>query len=161
MSDYRRIGIALSMNGQESAVIEHGLRLADELQAEAVLVHVIEELVGVPLEGATAGTTIPETPVRTQSDENPRLRALQRYAAQQCGSSLSDWRPPSAVILEGPVVESLAGMSRDLDLLVIGHHHATFIERLFNRGTDESINNRSACPLFVIPFGIDSPSNAE
>ncbi|MFW5846350.1 MAG: universal stress protein, partial [Planctomycetota bacterium] len=115
---------------------------------QVTLIHVVETLVGVPLE-AEAPLVASSQPVDARGNE---ANAVQRYAAYQLGLDIGNWPAPRVRVCEGDAAEALAEVSQDFDCLVLGHHHTSFLRRIAGRTTDETLCECCACPLFVVPY---------
>ena len=54
-------------------------------------------------------------------------------------------------VQHGDVVASLTKVSKEVDLMVLGHHHVTGFFRHFFFTDDEKLLDRSHCPILIVP----------
>jgi nucleotide-binding universal stress UspA family protein len=61
------------------------------------------------------------------------------------------------VVLEGVALERMTEASADLDLLVLGSRRYGPVRRVLLGGLSSLMIQRSACPVLVVPRGVDAP----
>jgi nucleotide-binding universal stress UspA family protein len=90
------------------------------------------------------------------SDESRAALALARRIARAAGATLESLTAPS-----DRAAEWLAKRSRDLDLLVVGSRSYGPVRRLLLGSTSTRLVREAACPLLVLPRGVDATATDE
>lgn len=142
---YKTIAIAVSGHGREANHIAHGLALARALKARLRIVHVAAS--SLMMAGYAMGHFV-ETPV--ERDDPCRSEGCLEGYVREYGFTDLDEVGTTYEVVSGDCIERLASLSGDVDLLVLGHHHAGIME-WFGRSDDERVLGRSDCPVLIVP----------
>jgi nucleotide-binding universal stress UspA family protein len=71
---------------------------------------------------------------------------------------LADFHGVIGIVLEADAHhprEALSGLAHEVDLLILGSHHHTFLRRIVLGDTVEGLSRRTPCPLLVLPHARD------
>jgi nucleotide-binding universal stress UspA family protein len=90
------------------------------------------------------------------SDESRAALALARRIAQAAGATVESLTAPA-----DRAAAWLADRSRDLDLLVVGSRSHGPVRRLLLGSTSTRLVRETACPLLIVPRGIEEPAADE
>jgi manganese transport protein len=135
---YRRIGVAVEFEGSDDAVLEQGLALARDHQAELVVLHVVEGL-GASYLGA-------ETRDQESRIDESRMEQMVNHLRQahpRTEGYLGYGDPPEQLVR---LAEEQA-----LNLLVLGTHGHRFFADLALGQTVSPLLHRLTIPVLVVP----------
>ncbi len=135
---YRRIGVAVELEGADDAVLTQAAALARSHGAGLVLIHVVE---GIP-----AALLGPQADDRESRSDRLRIGEL---AAHLAGQGLQ----VSGALGYGRPVDELVRISREkqLDLLVMGAHGHRLLADLTLGQTVAPVLHRLSIPVLVVP----------
>jgi nucleotide-binding universal stress UspA family protein len=153
----KKIIIALDYDKSAEKVAEAGYELAKGLHAEVVLLHVVDEpayytsTAYSPIMGFTGFN---ETEM-LQADIGMLEREAKRYL-QECKKHLGD-EMIDTIVLEGDFTEAVSNAvtTYNADLLIMGTHSRTGIDRLLMGNLAEKILKHTIIPVLVIPTHIE------
>jgi nucleotide-binding universal stress UspA family protein len=141
LMSFRRILIAVEKGPIATHAVDIGLELASTLKAETALIHVAE-----PPVSYGSDTGIPPA----------ELTALAREEGQRLLTGIRErQRLPSSTLefLEGgnPVVEILkAAKAWPADLIVVGSHGRSGLDRVLLGSVAEAVVRQAPCPVLVV-----------
>jgi manganese transport protein len=135
---YRRIGVAVELEGGDNAVLAQAAALARAQGALLVIVHVVE--------GTTAAFYGAEADDRESRTDRERMAELSEHLRK-------DGLDVHGVLGYGSPPEELVRLSRDeqLDLLVVGTHGHRFLADLALGQTVAPMLHRLSIPVLVVP----------
>ena len=141
----RRIAVATSLDEASRTAARRALQIADATGATLLLLHAIGP--GVQT-GASYGMTPAVPPVVEDSEwlENGVAARLEAFNREELGGRATVLRA------RGHLAHELSRLAHegDADLLVMGHHHAGFLERLLLGSVAEQVARHPPCStLFV------------
>jgi nucleotide-binding universal stress UspA family protein len=147
MSGWTRILAAVQVDSSSAEVLVQVGLLAHWSGAEVHLIHVFETPgYGGPVELVpTAG--------RVATEGLDHWRSAKAMAAMMNDLLLGGARVIKGHMRHGVVEDQLLGMAAQgaFDLLVIGNHHPSRLERTFSGDLAGVLLNRCPCPLLVVP----------
>jgi nucleotide-binding universal stress UspA family protein len=137
----RRVLIAVDDSAPSESALDRGVRLAQELGARVVLVHV------APAATVTAPEFAYELTVAQPEVRQEGERLLQRLAAQ-VPAELID----SLVLREGYASRQIVDAAEEVgaDLIVIGTHGRGMLGRFLLGSTAESVVRHAHCPVLTV-----------
>ncbi|RVU01935.1 universal stress protein [Mucilaginibacter limnophilus] len=148
------IGIDDSKYAEHAA--RYGFNLARKFDAAVGLVHIIEPVVtsldtsdsilGMPMANVASGPEEMEL-VNAQEDNSTRLmnRVISEMAGDLQVSNFSEYGSTSEGILQ-------CSIEFKADLIVLGTHKRSGLERLFSGSVAEAIIRKADIPVLVVPF---------
>jgi nucleotide-binding universal stress UspA family protein len=147
MSFVKKIMIPTDGSGYSGYAVEYAVKLCRALDAEAILVSVIDiryEMYGAYNE-VSSGIRIEEL-VREQI-----AHALDRHAAEMMGQGLTVRK----LIRVGDVIHELLDVIREegVDMVVIGTHGRKGVSRFLLGSTAEKLVRSAACPVLTVRPG--------
>lgn len=149
-----RILIAVDDSRQAEYAAEFGFNIAGFYKAEVGLVNVVEPIV-LPSSGSDSITGMSTdismvdeaemVRIQTESAENNLKRILKNYAGQLKITNFMEY---------GLTAEAIIKCSTEFgaDLVVIGTHSRTGLDRLFMGSIAEHVVRHSKVPVLVVPF---------
>lgn len=148
------IGIGDSKYAEHAT--EYGFNLAHQLNAEIGLVHVIEPIVGIPASPVDTSLTVPfdntadlVTPEFISIEEEVAKKAIDNAVkAHGEGFTISTFTE------YGDTADSILECSKTFgaDLIVIGTHSRTGIDRFIMGSVAEHVVRHSDVPVLVVPM---------
>jgi manganese transport protein len=134
---YRRIGIALEVSGDDAQILSGVLPLVRASEAEIVLIHVVES--------ATArviGTTVLDEEARQDGDYLERVAVELRRAGITCTTRIGAGEPE----------DEIARIAKEeaLDLIVTGSHGHRLLGDLFHGSTTSELRHRTKVAVLTI-----------
>lgn len=153
----KKIVIALDYDKSAEKVAAAGYELAKDLHAQVLLLHVVDEPVYYsstgysPIMGFT-GFTEREM---VQADTGMLHKEAKRYL-QECKKHLDD-ETIETMVLEGDFAEAIlkAVTTFNADLLVMGTHRRTGIDKLIMGNLAEKMLHHLTIPMMVVPTHIE------
>lgn len=133
---YKNIAVALAGNQDEAVVIQEAVRLSEALEANLSVVHVNDPSAG------KISMMMPSERLVTEDD----LR-------QQCREAgFAELAETIEVRLEvgASYAKGIARVTKDADVLVMGHHKQNPIIAAFKDSTDEDVMNLVDCPVLIV-----------
>jgi nucleotide-binding universal stress UspA family protein len=160
--------LAIEMNEDDRPLLEVAQLYAKALAAKLYLVHVMPpepDFVGLPKEGEAepAGGGVVEPTLETANVEVGYAydRELAAERARGAHAELAVWRerleaagvPSTALLIEGPAAEKIAGEARKLDcgLIIVGAHHRGLLGQWLHGSTSREVLRDAPCPVLVVP----------
>ncbi len=144
---------ALDLQGNTHLVVEKALDMAERLNAQLHLVHVIAP-VGTYI---TTNMVDPLSGVDTTmlANELDIVDSQKQIAQEQLDKIASELLPAQVVakVLIGPVEEEVANYAQEINaiMIVVGTHHRRGLARLIYGETSVRILHESQIPILVIP----------
>ena len=131
--------IYLSLAGQdnESGLIAEAIRIVTELNANLTVIHINDPNAGM-------GHMMPDTNPKITKEE-----MMGYFIKAGFGAFVNEiiFR-----LFEGkPFAAAIAEVTRDADLLIMGHHHKNLLKALLIHGIDERVADRIQCPVLLVP----------
>ena len=135
----RRVMAAVDLSSAARPTIAGAERMAALLNAQLIVLHVIEPL---PIVDGVSLTISPEE-VRQRSEEE-----LERAIWPHISSKATE-----RLVREGPAIETIAHIvsERDIDLLVVGSHGRGLVDRLLLGSATERLLSRLPTSMLVVP----------
>ena len=150
----KKVLIALDYNPTAQKVAEAGFSLAESLNAELTLLHVITE----PAFYATPGFSpimgfngyVDVSPTVLNSVEGLKNASLQYL--DKTRQHLGD-ETIQTLVKEGDFAETILKTAEELhsDIIVLGSHSQKWLENIVMGSVTEKVMNHSSMPLFIIP----------
>ena len=135
---YRRIGVAVELEGTDDAVLAQAAALARLHGASLVTVHVVE--------GTAAAYLGPEADDRESRSDRQRMTELVEHLRR-------DGLEAEGLLGYGNPVDELVRLAREqrMDLLVVGSHGHRFLADLALGATVAPVLHRLSIPVLVVP----------
>jgi manganese transport protein len=143
---YRRIGVAVELEGGDEGVLAQAAALARLHGAPLVLIHVVEGPAA-----AVHGPAADDRESRSDRAGIAELVAHLRGAGLDADGVLGYGDPPPELVR--------IARERDLDLLVLGTHGHRFLADLALGQTVAPVLHRLAIPILVVPTAARSPGS--
>jgi nucleotide-binding universal stress UspA family protein len=150
-ADAARIGVAFDGTPESDEALAFALAVVERTGGSVSCFTVLEPA------DRTGSTSVPgwvPSPAAEESRnahaQSIALRALDQAPAGALGSS---------EVLRGPVVDTLSGVSHELDLLVCGSRGYGALRSVLAGSVSRGLADKAACPLLVVPRQL-SPSTA-
>ena len=135
-----RILLATDLSPASAAAAEEALRLAGGLQAELLVVSVIDHAGEV-----ATGRRLPRSDQRREARTSAAQQLVARGRQQGVRTSFLVWEgEPGPAILEAAVSESA-------DLIVVGSHRRGPVQRVLLGSVSEHVVRNAHCPVLVVP----------
>jgi nucleotide-binding universal stress UspA family protein len=138
-----RMLVAVDLSPASEALVEYAVRLADQTGAELTVVHVY------------TATDVAEAQQRGVYVDRfvESVRGDVAYLLTRAGADLQ--RVRIAIAMGQPVDEILsAAGAPGVDLIVMGTHGRTGLDRLLVGSVAEGVLRRAPCPVVVMPYGV-------
>jgi nucleotide-binding universal stress UspA family protein len=154
-SKFKRILVGCDFSAASDQALQYGLNLAQELQSELHLVHVIAPAVYENLLKSSA-TSAP--------GRSPELREqLKARLAARLPEESYHWCDPKTQILAGRPFEEITkyAVIHKMDLIVLGARGLGLVEKLSVGSTTDRVARQAPCPLLSVgaqPGPADKPS---
>jgi nucleotide-binding universal stress UspA family protein len=155
----QRVLIALDYDPTAQKVAETGYSIANAMNAEVTLLHVIAEqryysaLSYSPIMGYTGYSNIdPALNLNTDDVKKASYDFLDKSRQHLGGEKIK------TIVAEGDFAESILEQANDLkaDLIVMGTHSKRWLEKVIMGSVAEKVLKHSTIPLLIIPTkGID------
>jgi nucleotide-binding universal stress UspA family protein len=139
----RRVGIAFDGSRESEAALDAGIGLARRLGGDVHAITVLEPLQWAPSYGWPSA--YPYEDLRASRAEWAQTladRALQAIPEGMAGTS---------EVIPGAAVETLAGASTELDILVCGSRGYGSARQVLAGSVGRGLAHEAACPLLVVP----------
>ena len=148
----KKILIALNFGSAAETIAKTGFEIASAMNAELLLVHVVNDRFEYDLPLDIVGLENVSTVLKYKNINEIKVQAscfLAAIAAQLGGTNIR------ILVTEGETVETIVatGISEKADLIVIGSHRFAGAKRRSHSYTASVILNRSKIPLLTVPIG--------
>lgn len=138
--DIRRILVAVQDAEHDATVVDRAACIARQLNAEIVLLHVLEPVVAYATEWDYSA------PPDTQ-----RMRTEAREMLEMLAGRATDLKVARELREGEPTVQILSvAQDRGVDMIVMGTHGPGRIEQLFMGSTASAVIRRASCPVMVM-----------
>ena len=141
---FRRILCPVDFSLPSAAALDRALSIAQEAEAELLLLHVLEWPVGrEPV--AIPGFNVAEYHVYREQEAAAEL-------AKMIPPSVRDWCTPSTYLVHGKPYEQILGLAGDhaVDLIVIGVHGRSALDVALFGSTTNQVIRGARCPVLTI-----------
>ena len=136
---YKTILISLEGKEEENSVIHEAVRVASNLDAELMVIHVNDPGAG------KVHMVMGLLQLKTEDDLRNQFRTL-GY------ETIAD--KIKIMIVEGTnYPKEIAKASENADLLVTGHHHKNRLFAALIDSIDERVSDLVSCPMLIVPCG--------
>jgi len=148
------VGIDDSKYAENAA--EYGFKLAESLNAQLGLVHIVENMVmpnsgsadtilGVPMMGLNNPNELEIIDAQTEISENLLERTAKKFAGKLQVTHFNEY---------GPTVDGIINCATEFkaDLIILGTHHRSGFDRLLMGNVAEDVLRHSKIPVLVVPF---------
>jgi nucleotide-binding universal stress UspA family protein len=140
----KRILVGCDFSSDSNLAYQYGLSLAQEVEAELHLIHVVEP----PIYQSVL-------PGMLDVNENPRqpiLSILEEKLDQMVPEDARHWCKLNTTLLEGKPDEELSRYARlnDIDLVVLGVRGHSLVETLFVGSTTDRVARSAPCPVLAV-----------
>jgi nucleotide-binding universal stress UspA family protein len=150
----KKILVAIDCTPSAYKVAEQAYSLGKAMNAEIVLLHVVEDVgyymspIYDPIMGL--GTTVSTNIVSSDTLQNTDKGAI--HFLEKIKSHLQN-EGLRIIILHGNIVENILEFAKQehVDIIVIGTHSRSIIEELFLGSTAHKLIKQESFPIFVIP----------
>jgi nucleotide-binding universal stress UspA family protein len=156
--EIKKVLIAIDDSKFSEHAAEYGFDIARSYSAEVGLVHIVEPIVyppagndtltGIPFEvGAVTDKEL--ITAQTESSENIISRTIKKFAGDLQVTHFTEY---------GLTAEGILGCSREFnaDLIVVGTHSRTGLDRLLMGSVAEYVVRHSDVPVLVVPLKEES-----
>ena len=136
MAHYNKIMVALIGDGSEQPVIEQAVNIANDLNANLVVIHVNDLHAGEM-------SMMMDSPKKVTADKIQDQ--IKEYGYESILGKLE------FIIAEGEsIAKTIEHHCKDFDLLIVGHRKMSEFKANFMDSVDEGITNLVACPVLVV-----------
>ena len=150
----KKVLIALDYNPTAQKVAEAGYLLGKSMEAEITLIHVISDPVYYssteysPIVGFTGYMEIGSV----QLDSIEGLTNASQHFLDKIKKHLED-ENIQTIVAEGDFAEAILAAAKKMhaDLIVIGSHSRTWLEKVLMGSVTEKVLNLTSIPLFIVP----------
>ena len=141
----KKVLIAMDYDITSKKVAEEGYTLAQSMNAEAILLHVISEL---PVYYSESNYTH-EFKVDMMDDLNKTTQAFLDKAKKQLGDEAVQ-----TVLKEGEIADTILKTAKemDVDIIVMGSHSRKWLESIILGSQAEDVLENSLIPVLVVPI---------
>jgi nucleotide-binding universal stress UspA family protein len=146
MIEIRDILCPIDFSDCSRRALDHAVTIAKWHDSRVTLLHVFNILPVVAyVEG---GETLPATPVLC-ADRDALVTSVQKFADAEVGSSV----PLTCDVAEGDIADTVLSKARTLrsDLIVMGTHGRSGLERVILGSVTNKVLRRSECPVLSVP----------
>jgi nucleotide-binding universal stress UspA family protein len=139
---FRRILIAVDESEPTGRVVEAGATLARRLEARVALVHVVDPRLDAAPE---PGIPLPELLTDLEKAGQEFLRQLRDRLLASLEAEL--------FVRDGRPADEILAVAREwgADLIVIGTHEHSGLQRLLMSSTTTSVVDHAPCPVLTVP----------
>ncbi|HPQ41683.1 MAG TPA: universal stress protein [bacterium] len=135
---YDRIFLCLEGISNETHLIREAMRVGLALNASLTVVHINDPHAGKPL-------LLMDSLPRITRDDMVRMFEEAGYGDAAGGLTFR-------VMDDDAYSDTIVNLSREADLLIMGHrHHSRLMGALIN-STDEQVADRVSCPILLVPL---------
>jgi nucleotide-binding universal stress UspA family protein len=144
INKFDKVLIAMDYNPTSIKVAEVGFTIAKAMNAEVILVHVIEDLVTYSLTYLNMGPL--------QLDSVMELKDASEQFLQKTKKLLGDMAIQT-VVKEGDFAECILSTAQelDVDVIVMGSHSRKWLENIVMGSVTEEVLRKTTTPIFIIP----------
>ncbi len=158
MTTFKKILIGVDNSKYAEHAAKIGFGLAKSFNAHVGLVHIIEPAflappvtdttMGMPLQGGADINGMEVMDIQNEMSENIIDRTIKHYAGELLVTHFTEF---------GSTADGILNCSKEFaaDLIVIGTHSRSGIDRLFMGSVAEDVIRTSTIPVLVIPLGIE------
>ncbi len=140
-----KVLVACDFSSLGRGALAYGAELAQETDAELILVHVAEPISPDLPPGAKP------TPARMRELLADRNGSIRDQLAEDMAVAAKDFTNWSDVVADGEPADTIArvAMERNCDLIVLGSHGRSGVQRLLLGSVAEGVMRRAHCPVLV------------
>jgi universal stress protein A len=147
MSRYRRVLVPVDFSACSERLVRKAADLAEPHGAELILLHAIELPPGLNLSARMVGADGEQAPVREhlQREAEERMAPLMGVASERGATA-------SYRIVHGPAAATVLRQAEQLpaDVIVVGSHGRTGVQRLILGSVSEAILRHAAVPVVTV-----------
>ncbi len=152
----RQLVVATDFSDPASRALDYAMVIAKQFEAHLELVHVFNVPLQVPLEGSgpALSTGTPAIPTPNTSLLFEQRKALEQKLEQLAAECNARGVPTSHRLLQEEKAERAivdAAQDAEADLIVLGTHGRTGLERLLLGSVAEGVLRRTTLPVLVVP----------
>ena len=140
----KRIGVGYDGGAESAAALALAGAIAARAGGQLLVTAVVDDRIPVLLRSALNGVVASEWTDAIRAEEG-RLRQEARHAAAATGAEVR------VEVTRGRPASALLGMSKDIDLLIIGSRRWGPVSRLLLGSTGEALMHGAACPVLAVP----------
>jgi universal stress protein A len=124
--------------------LDYAVSLSKEYNAKLYLLHVVHDI------SMTAGWQVPH--IRVDELYRDMEEGAKKQIEKCCEEDLRDVKDVEKIVIRGIPDEEILKVARDekIDIIVIGTHGRTGIDRLLFGSTAEKVVRRSPCPVLSV-----------
>ena len=134
---YKNILLALCGRGDENNVICKAMELKNQLEANKTVVHVNDPRAG-------------EMSMMMDAPKKITVDAIKERISL-CGFKEDAENIHIQIIESKSIAQAITQLTRDVDLLILGHRRMSTFKEHFLDSVDEGIVNHAHCPVMVVP----------
>ena len=136
--DYKKIMVALAVEGDEIPVIQQAIHIAKRYQAKLIALHVSPPHAGeMSMMMDSIGSKIEKEDI------------TQIFVDSGFGEEVKNIEV--LITKNASIAEGIVDHSQDIDLLILGHRRMSTFKAIFMDSVDENIVNKVNCPVLVVP----------
>jgi nucleotide-binding universal stress UspA family protein len=136
--DYKNIVLSLNCSDDEKRVIDEAMRLKSILGANLSVVHINDP-------GAGKAHMLMDTLPRI--NENDIVNQFQKFGYGEEAKKIK------IILIDSETyAKAIAGVTKEFDLLIMGHHPKNPILAFLKDSTDERVADKINCPVMLVPL---------
>ena len=135
---YKKILLSLNCREDEKKVVDEAMRLTSFFDATLSVVHINDP-------GAGKAHMLMDTLPRVS--ENDILNKFQKFGYGEKAEKIK------IILIDSETyAEAIARVTKEFDLLIMGHHPKSRILAFLKDSTDERVADRIHCPVMLVPL---------
>lgn len=135
---YKNILLSLNCRNDEKRVLDEAMRLKSFFGANLSVVHINDPGAGKP---------------HMLMDTLPRVRERDIVDQFQRFGYAEEINKIKIILIDSETyAKAIAGVTKDFDLLIMGHHPKSRILAFLKDSTDERVADRINCPIMLVPL---------
>lgn len=148
MTEFKRILCAVDFSAHSRRALDHAVAIARWYEARVTALYVFST---APLAAVGPGALAFEPLVLTDTDRERLVSDVREFAAAESAPGVAI----DAAVREGFPATEIVEYARtiDADLLVLGTHGRSGVERLLLGSVAERVLRRAGCPVLTVPAG--------
>jgi nucleotide-binding universal stress UspA family protein len=136
--DYKNIVLSLNCSDDEKRAIDEAMRLKSFLGANLSVVHINDP-------GAGKAHMLMDTLPRI--NENDIVNQFQKFGYGEEAKKIK------IILIDSETyAKAIAGVTKEFDLLIMGHHPKNPILAFLKDSTDERVADKINCPVMLVPL---------
>jgi nucleotide-binding universal stress UspA family protein len=135
---YKKILLSLNCRDDEKNVVDEAMRLTSYFEATLSVVHINDPAAG---KAHMLMDTLPRVSKRDIANQ------FQKFGYGEKAEKIK------IILIDSETyAKAIAGVTKDFDLLIMGHHPKSRILAFLKDSTDEHVADRINCPIMLVPL---------